>query len=111
MHASVHIWFYTDNAEILIQKRATTKIAFPNLWDISVAGHISTGETTVMSAVREIKEEIGLVIQEDELFEIGGFKEVFQHKDDFIDNEIHHTYLCKLKGKSRFSKNPKRRNI
>jgi len=96
LHASVHIWFYTDNAEILIQKRASTKIAFPNLWDVSVAGHISTGEIAIMSAIREVKEEIGLIIQEKELLKIGDFKECFQHKDDFIDNEIHRIYLCKF---------------
>jgi isopentenyldiphosphate isomerase len=40
LHASVHVWFYTNAGEILIQKRSATKIAFPCLWDVSLAGHI-----------------------------------------------------------------------
>ena len=97
LHASVHIWFYTVDNEILIQKRSATKIAFPNLWDVSVAGHISAGETPIFSVIREIKEEIGLDVSEKDLLKIGDFKEYFQHNNDFIDNEIHHIYLCKLK--------------
>lgn len=97
LHASVHVWFYTIDGKILIQKRASSKIAFPNLWDVSVAGHVSADETPIQSAIREIKEEIGLTIYEDDLSKIGCFKERFQHEDDFIDNEIHHIYLCELK--------------
>ncbi|PHR71841.1 MAG: NUDIX hydrolase [Lutibacter sp.] len=96
LHASVHIWFYTNDCKLLIQKRSSNKIAFPNLWDVSVAGHISTGETSITGAIREVKEEIGLDITANELLKIGSFKEQFQHKDDFTDNEIHHIYLCKL---------------
>lgn len=96
-HASVHIWFFTDNGDILIQKRSKDKIAFPDLWDVSVAGHISAGEDEITSALREIEEEIGLKISKKDLFKIGTFKEKFQHKENFIDNELHHIFLCKLK--------------
>ncbi len=96
LHASVHVWFYTDAGEVLLQKRSPTKIAFPNLWDVSVAGHISSGGIPITSAIREIEREIGLVCSENELKHIGQFNEIHHHKDDFIDNEIHYIYLCKL---------------
>ncbi|MCK5815930.1 MAG: NUDIX domain-containing protein [Flavobacteriaceae bacterium] len=96
LHASVHVWFYTVNGEILLQKRSPNKIAFPNLWDVSVAGHISTGETAIASAVREIKEEIGLNILLKDLEYIGLHRELHQHTNDFIDNEVHYIYLSKL---------------
>ena len=96
LHASVHIWFYTTDGKLLIQKRASNKIAFPNLWDVSVAGHILSGENPIKSAIREIKEEIGLDALEKELLYIGSFKELFKHSNNFIDNEIHYIYLCKL---------------
>ena len=97
LHASVHIWLYTLDGKLLIQKRSPNKIAFPNLWDVSVAGHITSGETIIISAIREVKEEIGLEVIESELLKIGSFKEYHKHKDDFIDNEIHHTYIYNLK--------------
>lgn len=97
LHASVHIWFYTENNELLFQKRSPTKIAFPNKWDVSVAGHIPTGETPMPGALREIEEEIGLIVTENELIPIGTFQEKNRHKVDFVDNEIYYLFLVKLK--------------
>jgi len=96
LHATVHIWFYTNNGQILLQKRSETKIAFPNLWDISVAGHISSGESKISAAIREIQEEIGLKITEDKLEYIGTFRETHRHGHYFTDNEVHFVYLAKL---------------
>ena len=96
LHTSVHIWFYTNNGKLLFQKRAKTKIAFPNLWDISVAGHVTFGESISEAAIREIKEEIGLVISKEDLIEVGTFKEHIIHSPTFIDNEIHYIFLYNL---------------
>jgi len=96
LHASVHVWFYTDAGKILIQKRSPNKISFPNLWDVSVAGHISAGEDAITSALREIKEEIGLSITKDELRKIGNFHERHNHTSNFIDNEIHLIYIGRI---------------
>ena len=96
LHASVHVWFYTDKGELLFQKRSKNKIAFPNLWDVSVAGHISAGETAIYSALREVEEEIGLSITKNKLEKIGSFNEMHQHRKDFIDNEIHLIYTSRL---------------
>ena len=73
-HATVHIWFYTTKGSILLQQRASSKIIYPLLWDVSVAGHIDAGEGFTTAAVREIKEEIGLIVDENELVKIGVFK-------------------------------------
>ena len=96
LHPTVHIWFYTDKGKILIQKRAKNKSSFPDLWDVSVAGHIGASEDAIISAVREIKEEIGLSVESNELNKIGVFRENFEHGIGYTDNELHHIYLCKL---------------
>ena len=59
-HATVHIWFYTPEGNILLQQRAATKKIYPLLWDVSVAGHVNAGESLLAAAIREVKEEIGL---------------------------------------------------
>ena len=56
-HATVHIWLFTSDEKILLQKRALTKKVFPGIWDISVAGHIGAGEEIIAGAKREIFEE------------------------------------------------------
>lgn len=96
-HPTVHIWFYTKKGEILIQQRAASKETHPLMWDVSVAGHIGAGEEMLLSALREISEEIGLEVSKTDLIKVGVFKSVKKHGDDFTDCEFHHTYICELK--------------
>ncbi len=82
-HRSVHIWIISeDKKRILLQKRCPDKKLFANLWDISVGGHVSSGEETLVSAKREVLEELGLEFN-DELYE---YVDVFKEK--FIDGDI-----------------------
>jgi len=96
-HPTVHIWLYTKHGKLLIQQRAKNKDTHPLLWDVSVAGHIGAGEEIETSAMREIKEEIGLAISTKELEKIGIYKSVHKTAADLIDCEFHHTFLCELK--------------
>lgn len=95
-HATVHVWFYTKGKKILLQKRAKVKKVFPNLWDVSVAGHIGAGESIKNAAIREVKEEIGLDINEFDLIKIGLRKDEIVHSNGILDNEFKHLFLCKL---------------
>ncbi len=96
-HPTVHVWFYTKDAKVLIQQRAKNKDTHPLLWDVSVAGHIGAGENIENSAVREVQEEIGLTISTLDLQKIAVFKSVQNHSATFMDCEFHHTYVCELK--------------
>jgi isopentenyldiphosphate isomerase len=95
-HQTVHIWFFTDDLKILLQKRASVKEIFPNLWDVSVAGHIGAGEKIETAAIREVKEEIGLSILAENLVKIGLRKDEIVHPNGILDNEFKHLFLCKL---------------
>lgn len=92
-HNTVHIWFYTNEGEILLQQRAKTKTIYPLLWDVSVAGHVDSGETLKQAAKRETKEEIGLKIKKKQLQKIGVFKSFQTYENGIIDNEFHHTFI------------------
>lgn len=96
-HQTIHVWFYTKEGKILLQKRASVKKVFPNRWDVSVAGHIGAGEEIISTAIRETKEEIGLLIEEDQLLKIGLRKDTIVHPNGIIDNEFKHIYICELK--------------
>ena len=82
---------------MLLQKRASVKKVFPNLWDVSVAGHIGAGEKIETAAIREAKEEIGLTINQADLQKIGYRKDEIVHPNGILDNEFKHIYVCKLK--------------
>ncbi|MCT4612520.1 MAG: NUDIX domain-containing protein [Clostridia bacterium] len=94
-HRSVWIYILNSNNEILLQKRADSKDAFPGVWDLSVAGHVSAGETYEEAAVREISEEIGIEVNPSKLKLIDTIKDVWQM--DGIDNkEYTNIYFVEL---------------
>ena len=95
-HQSAHIWIFDKNKNVLIQKRAADKDTFPNLWDISVAGHISAGELPIDAAIREVEEEVGIIITKNQLQYIGTSTHKVTHKINLIDYELHHIYVCNL---------------
>ena len=76
LHGSVLIWIYNRRGDVLLQLRAKDKKVFAAVWDVSVAGHISAGETPRQAAVREIQEEVGLKINEADLKQIGLLSDV-----------------------------------
>ncbi|WP_408035533.1 NUDIX hydrolase [Tenacibaculum aestuarii] len=95
-HPTIHVWLYTSNKKILLQKRALSKKVFPGLWDISVAGHIAAGENIITGALREVKEEIGFDILPENLHKIGTRKHMVNHLNGIIDNEFHHVFIAEL---------------
>ena len=61
-----------DNSKVLLQKRSANKKLWPNLWDVTAAGHVLAGELGYQTVIRETKEEIGVDITKNDLEFIGG---------------------------------------
>jgi isopentenyl-diphosphate delta-isomerase len=96
-HRAVHIWIYNSKGEVLIQKRAKRKKHYPDLWDISAAGHVSAGQTFAEAAVRELYEELGVKVKEQELKKVEVRKLVQDVKNPFLCNrEYVQVYLLRL---------------
>ena len=96
-HRALHIWIYNSNGEILLQLRAKEKPLYPDMWDISAAGHISAGEDPITSGLREVEEEIGLKLKKEDL----DFWMIRKHKVIFRDiknNEFYYVYFFKFEG-------------
>ena len=64
MHRAVHILVFNRQGEIYLQKRSMLKDRQPGLWDSSSSGHVDAGENYDASALRELREELGLVPEE-----------------------------------------------
>ena len=95
-HKAVHIWIVNDQDEILLQKRSPNKDSYPNMWDISSAGHLTAGDDSLSGAVREIKEELGVDILPEQLTLIGTRKSSSRPGPTFINNEFNDVYLLRL---------------
>ncbi|WP_116524715.1 NUDIX hydrolase [Seonamhaeicola aphaedonensis] len=96
-HNTTHVWFYNKDGHILLSQRSAEKTICPLMWDVSVAGHVDSGESIKQAAVRETSEEINLPILESDLNKIGVFK-CFQSYDSGIkDFEFHNTFIAELR--------------
>ena len=92
---SAHIWIINDKKEILLQKRSPKKSTFPNLWAVSVSGHVREGEESMDTVIREIKEELNLDVNPEQcqyLFTIKR-ENIFENCINRVFDDI---YLLKL---------------
>ena len=96
-HRTVHVWIANSRREVLFQKRSLTKESFPGAWDISAAGHIESGETSMAAAIKEVREELGISLGPQNLqFLFSQKSSSVQRSGVFIDNEISDVYMVRL---------------
>jgi isopentenyl-diphosphate delta-isomerase len=60
IHRSVHIFVFNPEGSLFLQKRSLNKDENPGYWDTSSAGHVDSGESYLVAANRELKEELGI---------------------------------------------------
>ncbi|PPD72659.1 hypothetical protein GOBAR_DD30432 [Gossypium barbadense] len=82
-HKAVHVWIFAESTqELLLQKRADCKDSWPGLWDISSAGHISAGDSSLITAQRELQEELWVILPKD------AFELIFVFLEECIDDQL-----------------------
>ena len=93
-HRIVSCWILNNNGEVLLQKRAATKEKKPNIWG-KTGGHVDSGEIPDEAIKREVKEELGIDVPEDQVILVDIFKSRGQINKYFgynyifvIDNKI-----------------------
>ena len=76
-HRAVHVLVFNTRGEVFLQKRSMLKDTAKGKWDSSSSGHVDTGEDYDTCAVRELREEIGLIITQppERLFKVDACKE------------------------------------
>ena len=60
LHRAVHVFVFNRAGELFLQKRSRWKDAHPSRWDSSAAGHVDAGRDYDETAVRELREELGI---------------------------------------------------
>lgn len=98
IHRAVHVMVFNSSGEIFLQKRSMSKDKHPGVWDSSASGHVDSGEDYDTSAIRETREEIGLVLPQapERLFKVGACP---QTGEEFV-----WVYRCQAEGP--FTLNP-----
>lgn len=59
-HLVVHVCIFNQKGEMLIQQRQPFKSGWSNMWDVTVGGSATAGDSSSTAAERELREEMGL---------------------------------------------------
>ena len=102
LYRTSHVWIVRDNnkggLDVLLQKRSESKDSNPGCYDISSAGHIPAGCGYLDSALRELKEELGIDASSEELelrlIRRISYSDIF-HGKLFKDNQVTRVYKMK----------------
>lgn len=77
-HRTSHVWVYSQDKQILCQKRSLLKDSSPGLWEPFFGGHVAPDREYLEVAIQELKEELGISATKEDLklFEVfKNFKE------------------------------------
>jgi len=85
LHRAFTVLLFDKNGKLLLTKRSSTKMLWPDDWDGTVASHPRESESYVSSAERRLPEEIGISSRLDYLFK---FEYHVPYKDIGSENEI-----------------------
>lgn len=100
MHRSVHALVFGADGRVFLQKRSMLKDSSPGKWDASCSGHVDGGENYDVAVVRELGEEIGLVVSE-----ASGLERLFKI-DACVDTGWEFVWVYRLKSDGPFTLHP-----
>lgn len=106
LHRTAHVWIARRRGRkihVLLQKRCMNKDSFPGCYDISSAGHIAAGDDYIPSALRELREELGVEAAPEELIACGQRRFDMEgnfHGELFLERQISRVYLLWLDRKA-----------
>ena len=93
-HRCFHCWISGTDSEgpyLLVQRRAATKDTWPGRLDVTAAGHLAAGETT-LDGLRELDEELSLTPDPGRLIPLGT-RRIEQEIPQGRDREFHEVFL------------------
>lgn len=94
LHRVVHCWIIQESHPVFwFQQRAHMKKDFPDCFDLPCGGHVDTGETPIQAILRELQEEIGLHVTENDLISLGAYRAPDFHIPGYYDREMSHVFM------------------
>lgn len=94
-HQTFHCWVISrspNGDQLILQLRHKDKDTYPDMLDVSCAGHLLSGERPE-DGVRELEEELGIAVDISELIYCGTTPQAYKISERLIDREFNHVYL------------------
>ena len=82
-HAVVSVFVVDRDNRILLTLRAPSKRMYPNYWEFTGGSGVS-GEDSITSAMRELREETGIVVPPEEMIFLGTLREPTAFMDCYL---------------------------
>ncbi len=101
-HRIIVVAIVNEKNEILIQQRSDDKDKNPGMWDISVTGHLSAGQDSLMAATREISEEVSVSLGYS--VNVKDFRFMFSYRkeekvnDNHFDRQFYDFFILRQSG-------------
>ena len=86
-HRIIVVAIVNEKNEVLLQQRSHDKDKNPDMWDISVTGHLSAGQDSLSAATREISEEVSVSLGYS--VDVKDFRFMFSFRKEQRVNENH----------------------
>lgn len=108
-HRAIHIWVIgidNDGPYLICQQRSFAKDTWPGEFDVTVGGHLGSGEV-LEDAYREVEEEIGIAVDPEQLVWIGRRIAINDLPGEYLDRELQDVFLLRdERDLSEFTPNP-----
>ena len=91
-HRAVYGFIFNNKGDVLLQKRSANKKLWPNLWDVTAGGHVLAGEFGSQALIREIREELGIDVTEEEVKYLVGSTSI-NIKGNIINKHFNECYI------------------
>ena len=101
-HRIIVVAIINEKNEILIQQRSHNKDKNPNMWDISVTGHLSSGQDSLSAATREISEEVsvslGYSVEVKDFRFMFSFRKEEKVSNNHLDRQYYDFFILRQEG-------------
>ena len=91
-HKAIVVFIVNSKNQVLLQRRSKNKKLWPDMWDVSSGGHVLAGEWGYQAGMREVKEELGIDINKNDMTFLG-CSISSQIKNDIKNNHFNEFYI------------------
>lgn len=82
-HNVISVWTVNSDGRVLLTLRSQNKSLMPNLWE-NTSGSVIAGEASVDAALRELREETGIVATKEQITLLGTTLKIQSFVDVFL---------------------------
>lgn len=91
LHRAVSVFIFNSRHQLLLQKRAADKYHSACLWTNTVCTHPKPDESITDAAIRRLKEEMGIVVNE--VTKIFDFTYLERLENELTEHEFDHVFI------------------